>query len=299
MIERAVVGIALAALVAAQDPVVEAAPVEEQVEIYKKVGDVELSIHVLRRRDTATAEREPRPAVVFFFGGGWKSGRIDQFRPQAEYLARRGLITALADYRVQSRHKTTPYECVADGKSAVRWLRTHSKRLGIDPTRIAAAGGSAGGHVAATTGVVLGMDEDGEDAEVSSRADALVLFNPVFDNGPGGYGHKRLGERWRQISPLHNIDKGAPPTIVFLGTKDSLIPVATGRKYEKRMQGLGARCELHLYEGQPHGFFNQNRNARCFALTVREMDRFLASLGWLEGEPTTVVPAAKAPKKRR
>ncbi len=290
--------LALATICRAQEPKPSPAAksgFREQTEVYKTIGDVQLRIHVLT--PTAESASKPgRPAVVFFFGGGWNGGRIEQFRPQAEYMASRGMIAALADYRVRSRHGTTPFACVADGKSAVRWLRTHSERLGIDPRRIAAAGGSAGGHVAATTGVVPGLEEVGESTAVSSRADALVLFNPVFDNGPGGYGHERLGDRWREISPLHNIAEDAPPTIVFLGTKDSLIPVATGKRYRDRMRAVGARCDLHLYEGQPHGFFNQNRNARCFALTVREMDRFFGSLGWLEGEPTIPVPEVKPAK---
>ena len=70
-----------------------------------------------------TADR--RPAIVFFFGGGWNSGTVEQFRPQAEHLAKRGMVAALADYRVRSRHKTSPFACVADGKAAVRWLRAN------------------------------------------------------------------------------------------------------------------------------------------------------------------------------
>lgn len=263
-------------------------------EVYKQIGDVELRLELVQPKGHSA--KNPRPAIVFFFGGGWNGGTTEQFRLQAEYLASRGMVAALADYRVKSRHRTTPFECVADGKSAVRWLRTHAERLGIDPDRIAAAGGSAGGHVAAATGVVPGLDERTEDREVSSVPNALVLFNPVFDNGPNGYGHGRVKPRWREISPLHNIRKGAPPTIVFLGSKDKLIPVATAEDYVQRMKKVGSRCDLHVYEGQPHGFFNKARNARCYALTVLEMDRFLASLGWLRGEPTIEVPKPRRKK---
>lgn len=286
--------IALAAVLAAQEPQAATAPaaaLASTVEVYKRIGDVELKIHLISPAGHTAKDR--RPAVVFFFGGGWTGGRIDQFRPQAEYLAARGMVAALADYRVQTRHGTTPFECVGDGKSAVRWLRTHSERLGIDPQRIAAGGGSAGGHVAAATGVLPGLDDPGEDREVSSRPDALLLFNPVFDNGPTGYGYERVKERWREISPLHNLAKGAPPTVVFLGTADKLVPVATAQDYQQRMRALGGRCDLHLYEGEPHGFFNRERSQRCYAQTVRQMDRFLASLGWLEGEPTIDVPPTK------
>jgi acetyl esterase/lipase len=180
----------------------------------------------------------------------------------------------------------------------VRWIRKNSKRLGIDPNRIAAGGGSAGGHVAATTGVVSGLEEAGEDTKVSSQANALLLFNPVFDNGPTGWGHARVKDRYQEISPIHNIAKGAPPTIVFLGKKDKLIPVATAESYTKKMAAVGSRCDLHLYENQPHGFFNESRNPKHYYLTVLEMDRFLGSLGWLEGNPTIKEPAAKKRRKR-
>ena len=144
--------------------------------------------------------------------------------------------------------------------------------------------------MAAAAGVIVGLEEDGVDTSVSSRPDALVLFNPVFDNGPGGWGHNRVKQRWREISPMHNITEGAPPTTVFLGSQDKLVPVATARAYQQRMEAVGARCDVHIYDGQGHGFFNKARSARSFAQTVREMDRFLGSLGWLDGAPTMPLP---------
>jgi acetyl esterase/lipase len=258
--------------------------------VYKSVGDVNLRVHLFFPKDHLATDT--RPAAVFYFGGGWNGGSVDQFKPHARYLASRGMVAAVADYRVKQRHGTSPFACVADAKSAVRWLRSNATRLGIHPDRIAAGGGSAGGHVAATTGVVPGLEEKGEDQAVSTKANALLLFNPVFDNGPGGYGHQRVKKRYLEISPLHNIQKGAPPTIVFLGTKDTLIPVATAESYAAKMKAVGSRCDLHLYKGQPHGFFNE-RNNKHYYLTVVEMDRFLESLGWLQGEPTIKKPAAK------
>jgi len=203
------------------------------------------------------------------------------------------MVAIVADYRVRSRHQTTPFECVKDGKSCVRWIRSHAKRLGIDPQRIAAGGGSAGGHVAAATGNVPGLEETNADTAISSRPDALLLFNPVYDNGPGGYGHSRVKDRYQEISPLHNIRANAPPTIVFFGTKDKLVPVATAQKYENKMKAAGNRCETHYFPDQPHGFFNENRSKRSYQETVLFMDRFLMSLGYLTGEPTMKVTAEK------
>ena len=171
-----------------------------------------------------------------------------------------------------------------DGKSAIRWVRSNATKLGIDPNRIAAGGGSAGGHVAAATGTVVGLEQRGEDIRISSQPNALLLFNPVYDNGPSGYGHSRVKDVYPQISPMHNIKKDTPPTIVFLGTKDSLVPVATAKEYKQRMETVGRRCDLHLYDGQPHGFFNYG-NQKYYLDTVEKMDKFLVSLNYIKAEP--------------
>jgi acetyl esterase len=259
--------------------------VDAKVEIYKTVGDVELKMFMFVPNGHKASDA--RPAIVFFFGGGWNGGTPTQFLMQSEYLATRGMVAMAAEYRVKSRNNTTPFECVKDGKSAVRWIRANAARLGIDPGRIAAGGGSAGGHVAAATATTQGIEEEGEDTSVSPRPCALVLFNPVYNNGPGQWGHDRVKDRYQEISPAHNIRKGTPPAIVFLGTEDKLIPVSVAQDYKSDMEKIGSRSELILFEGQGHGFFNFKKGGpSVYAKTVHAMDKFLASLGYLEGEPT-------------
>ena len=250
--------------------------------VYKTVGETTLFLYVFNPKDHQQSDE--RPAVVFFFGGGWNGGTPTQFEHHCRHLASRGMVAIVADYRVKSRHGTTPKECVMDGKSAIRWVRSNATKLGIDPNRIAAGGGSAGGHVAAATGTVVGLEQRGEDIRISSQANALLLFNPVYDNSPSGYGYSRVKDVYPQISPMHNIKKGTPPTIVFLGTKDSLIPVATAKEYKQRMETVGRRCDLHLYDGQPHGFFNYG-NQKYYLDTVEKMDKFLVSLNYIKAEP--------------
>ncbi len=245
---------------------------------YKMVGDVTLKLHIFNPPNHKSSDKAP--AIIFFFGGGWVVGGPSQFYSQSKYLASRGMVAVCADYRTQRRHKTNPDSCVKDGKSAMRWVRSHAKELGVDPNKIAAGGGSAGGHVAAAAALAKGFNEEGDDTSVSCRPDALVLFNPVFDNGPGGYGYTRVKEYWENFSPMNNIRKGAPPTIVFLGTRDNLIPVATAEKYKKLMEEAGSRCDLHLYKDQPHGFF---RKKLFKEKTLIETDKFLVSIGYLKG----------------
>ena len=228
------------------------------------------------------------PAMVFFFGGGWTGGSMSQFENQAMYFAARGIVTAVADYRVKSRNGTSPFEAVKDAKSAIRYVRAHANGFGIDPDKIIGAGGSAGGHLAAVAGIIDGLEEKGEDLSVSSKPNALVLFNPVIDQSPKGYGYDKVGKRYLEISPLQNIKKEAPPTILFLGTKDKLIAVATVKEFKRKMEAVGSRCELHLYEGGAHGFFNKGRQEgdKYYIETVRDADFFLQSLGYLSQKDT-------------
>lgn len=245
---------------------------------YKTIDKDELKLHIFYP-ENHNKETDKRPAIIFFFGGGWVGGDPSQFFPQCQHLASRGMVAISAEYRIRSRHKTTPQECVKDGKSAVRWIRKNAPALGVDPNAIVAGGGSAGGHVAAATGTLKGFEEDGEDLSISARPNALVLFNPVFDNGPGGYGHQRVKDYWEAFSPLHNINKNTPPTVVLTGTEDKHVSVETFKEFQSRMQAIGLRSELHLYEGQVHGFFNLGRG--FYEQPLKDMDRFLVSLGYL------------------
>lgn len=263
-----------------------------RTEVYKTVGDTQLKLFVFEPADHKPTDK--RPAVVFFFGGGWTSGSPGQFAPQAEHFAKRGMVAICADYRVYSRHKAQVKDCVADAKSAIRWVRSNAAKLGIDPNRIAAGGGSAGGHLAAAVATLDGFDEKTEDAAISSRPNALLLFNPALDLTPEGFGRRadekkadnfreRLGTDARLLSPTHNVKSSGPPTILFHGRADNTVPFKQAEEFARRMKEAGNRCELEGYEGQAHGFFNFGRNENKFYDdTLAKADAFLVSLGWLK-----------------
>jgi acetyl esterase/lipase len=250
--------------------------------LYKKVDTTQLYLTVYP--SATKVSNKISPAMVFFFGGGWNSGTVKQFEPQAIYFSQRGMTCILVDYRVKEKHKATPFESLKDAKSAIRYIRTHANDLQIDPSKIVAAGGSAGGHLAAATALIKDYNESTDNTSISCIPNALVLFNPVFDNGPGGYGYERIGDAYTSFSPLHNIKSGAPPTIVFLGEKDHLVPVETAKYYKTVMEKVKSRCDLFLYEGQEHGFFNY-KNLAYYKKTVTETDTFLQSIGFLNTEP--------------
>ncbi len=252
---------------------------------YKTVGDKELKIHIHFPPGWKGSDR--RPVIVFFFGGGWTSGRVGQFEFQADYLASRGMVAARADYRVKSRDGVTPDKCVEDARSAVRWMRKNSRRLGIDPRKLIASGGSAGGHLAACMMIADSADAEGDDLSISTTPQAMVLFNPVlsFENEQmiGRLGdNKHLA---RKISPTSHLDKDSPPALILFGTNDRL--KVFGDDYWKKAEELGVRADKYLAEGQPHGFFNRSPWRER---TLIAADKFLASLGYLRGEPTVKVP---------
>lgn len=265
---------------------------DARVEVYRSAGDVDLEAWIFEpageRADIA------RPAIVFFFGGGWNGGTPGQFRAHAAYLAERGMVAILVDYRVRSRQGTLANVAVSDAKAAIRWVRANADRLGVDPDQIAAGGGSAGGHLAAATATLSGHDESGEAARVSSVPDALVLFNPVLITAPlPGFSdaeaerferlRARLGAEPESMSPYHNVRPNLPPTIIFHGENDKTVPYQSAEMFTEAMTAAGNRCELVGYPNQGHGFFNAHREDKsAYRDTRRRMDDFLVSLAWLE-----------------
>ncbi|WP_430906205.1 alpha/beta hydrolase [Maribacter sp. 2-571] len=245
---------------------------------FKKIDTTQLFLEVHKPENFDSSK--DYPAMIFFFGGGWIGGNRSHFLQQARYFSKRGLVCFLADYRTKVTHGTTPFEALKDAKSAMRYVRKNAKDLHIDPTKIIAAGGSAGGHLAAATALISDFNEEGENLKVSCIPNALVLFNPVIDNGPGGYGYERILDAYKDFSPLHNIKKDAPPTLLMLGTADELIPVATAKYYATVMEKVGSPCTLKLYEDQPHGFFN-TKHPIYFEKTLNDADSFLQELNYL------------------
>ena len=248
----------------------------DEMVTYRKAGDVDLKLEVFRPRGWKSSDS--RPSVVFFFGGGWVGGSTTQFHPQATRLAELGMVAYCADYRVRSRHKTSPFEAVADAKAAVRWIWRNAESQGVDRKRIVSAGGSAGGHLAACCGLVAGHEElrEGEPAFIPA---AMVLFNPVIDTSRKGYGHERLKERYREISPVEHVHDGAAPTLIMVGSADTTTPVAGHELFADRMQKRKRPCRLIISEGQKHGFFNPRGDNKNYWATLASMEKFLTGLG--------------------
>jgi acetyl esterase len=257
--------------------------------VYKKTPQGELKLLISNPADWQPTDK--RPAILFFFGGGWAKGSPEQFRLQAEHFAKRGMVALRADYRVKERHKTRPVDAVEDAKSAMRYIRANAATLGIDANRIVGAGGSAGGHLAVCTALIGIHEAKDADTTVSSVPNALVLFNPVMSLEPGSpiVGPEPVSPEAQavraSISPVRHIGKSDPPMILFFGTDDKHLPPA--REYFTKATKAGNRCQLYLADKQPHSFFNRSPWRQA---TLKQADAFLVQIGYLRGEGHVDVP---------
>jgi acetyl esterase/lipase len=256
----------------------------KSVVVFKTTAEGELSINLYFPEGWKAADR--RPGIVFFFGGGFVGGSPKQFTSKAEYLAGRGMVAATAEYRVKSRHNTEPEKSIEDAKSAIRWMRGNAGKLGLDPRRIVAAGGSAGGTCAAFAAFNTTYEPEGEDISVSSRPEALVLYNPALGAGENTVtrwsGEKR--ERMVRFLSAWKAEPKGPPAILFFGTDDALL--APARIFVQQLAAAGNKVELYTAAGQKHGFFNDREGSPWHAHCLHQTDLFLAGLGYLKGRPT-------------
>lgn len=215
--------------------------------VNNKTGEIE--IHFPKGHD---ASKDSRPAVIMFHGGGWSSGNRKQFRPFCQYLASRGLVAATVTYTLAKKSNTQGVSrkrvCIKDAKTAIRWYKQHANELGIDPQRIIAGGGSAGGHISLLATTNPGLNRPTDPKRYNTNVIAYLLFNPAFD---------LADSKDSEATFLHHVKADLPPSIVFYGSKDKWMRVGWKTTYQK-MQSLGIKStEVLIAEGQDHGFFNK------------------------------------------
>jgi acetyl esterase/lipase/pimeloyl-ACP methyl ester carboxylesterase len=263
-----------------QDPVAEIAAELEpsRLVVYKTIADRELYLHVFE--PTAWQASERRPGYVVFHGGGWVGGEPRRMYPFAAHFAKLGMVGISVQYRLlNAKQGATVFDCVQDGRSAVRFVREHAATFGIDPEKIVVSGGSAGGHIAVGTALFDGVDEARESSDVSSTPNALVLLFPVIDTSKEGYGNAKIGDRWQELSPAHQVHGKVPPTLVFHGTGDTVTPFGGAEAFKDAMLKAGNRCELDVHPGGKHGYLMFDRE--LYLDTLQKSERFLKSLALL------------------
>jgi acetyl esterase/lipase len=247
------------------------------IKVYKTIGDVTLDVFLYS--PSGIKKGEKRPALAFFHGGGWEAGKPEWGQMQCEHFSSLGLVALSFQYRLTTQHDTTPLEGIADAKSAIRWIRENAEELGVDPERIVASGFSAGGHLALCTAMIDKFDEPYEDQSISSAAKAFMLWVTPAKLLEDGWFKQILrgGAEVKECDPYAHVRPGLPPSVMFQGTKDDVVPLWSVKEFAKKMTAAGNRCDLHIYEGQTH--LNWGDNARD---VLEKMDKFLESIGYMD-----------------
>jgi acetyl esterase/lipase len=228
--------------------------------VYRVVGDVELKMDLYRPK----AAEGPLPAVVVIHGGAWVMGDRKDMEPVARAIAESGMLAANIQYRLAPRFKYPAF--LDDAQAAVRYLRANAEGLGIDPKRIAAAGASAGGHIALMLGFTDTRDPAPADhPKESSRVRAVLnIFGPTDlgqDFPPSvdplfqmvlGKPKAEAAEEIKQGSPLTHLDAADAPVFTVHGTADAVVPIKQTERLSARLKELGVRHETVIIEGMGH-----------------------------------------------
>jgi acetyl esterase/lipase len=246
---------------------------------YKTVDGKELKMDVFLPEAYPTGGTFP--AFVVFHGGSWRVGTPDMHYPDCEYWRSRGMIAASVDYRLKDRDNVEiPLECVKDAKSAIRFLRANAEKLKIDPDKIVAAGGSAGGQMAAATAMIPNANDDCFDLSISCVPNAVILYNPYWQTGCPP-----------ELSPPNFVTNGLPPFITFVGDEDPAIPVESFKAFHDALKAAGNDSELYVGKGGKHGFCNgRNPLNPFFYWSLELQDRFLVEHGMLSGTNNVTRP---------
>ena len=227
--------------------------------------------------------------VAFMVSGGWKSG-TNAFRPwMVAALLRRG-YTVFPVCHV-SQPEATVMETVDDVDRAMRFIRMHARENGVDPARLGVSGGSAGGHLSlmlATRGGPGRADAPDPVDRESSAVQAVAIFYPVTDLLDLGTSTENLHDggapksfikafaqepqdlaTWkvtgREMSPIHHITTNLPPTLIYHGDADTLVPLDQSQRFQARAKELGRSVELVVHPGGTHGWLSMVWDVRKFA----------------------------------
>jgi acetyl esterase len=195
-----------------------------------------------------------RPALVFYFGGGWTHGNPASAMDFTRGAAARGMVGIAPDYRTETRFGTSPLESVADARASFRWVQDHAAELGIDPTKIVVGGHSAGGHVALWTAIDHTPPGSDPNEAPHAKPAALFLLAPVSDTSATGYTPFRFGANALALSPVHQLDGKMPPTLLMHADTDEVVPYRESVALASAIEKTGAVCEFVTVPHGNHGF---------------------------------------------
>lgn len=248
--------------------------------VYKEVDGKQLEMSVFLPEGYEDSKKN-FPIFVVYHGGSWRAGEPSWHYPDCAYWSDRGMIAVSVRYRLKDRDNVkVPLECVKDAKSAIRFLRKNAAKLKVDTDKVVAAGGSAGGQLAAAVATLSSPEtnDDVFDLSISCVPNAVVLYNPYF-------------RCEASLSPPNFIKPGVPPMITFLGDQDPAIPVDDLKKFHESIKTQGSDSEYYVGVGGKHGLCN-GRNPRnpYFYWSLALEDQFLVKHGIIQGKSLVTVP---------
>jgi len=229
--------------------------------IYKETKQRELKLDIYKNKSAM----ELAPVIIFIHGGSWTSGDKKDYLIYCLAYAQKGYATASLSYRF-SQEAIFP-AAVEDIICGIRWIKEHGREYGIDSSRVALVGGSAGGHLAMLAGYtadepffVSGCDDNA----VSTAVQGIVnIYGPsdlttdfAVAQGPTpkfmGTTYDVNPDIYKKASPVSYITSDDPPTLTFHGTIDKIVPIGQSDYLDKVLKEKNVPHEYHRLKGWPH-----------------------------------------------
>jgi acetyl esterase/lipase len=220
---------------------------------------------------------QPRPLIIYIHGGGWMGGHTRQSAAFSNFpqvlasLASEGFVVASLEYRLSGEAKFPAQ--LQDVRAAIRFLKANAAKYGIDPTKVALWGGSAGGHLAALGGLSCGAPgiDDKPQPAGSECVQAVVSWYGVFDFAPMVQRAEQapvalLGcesgatcpaNKIAAVSPLTYLDAKDPPFLLIHGDDDKVVPAEQSRIAATRMMAVGVPVETIFMPGIDHSWIGK------------------------------------------
>ncbi len=242
------------------------------------------------------------PAIIWIHGGAWVGGKANTFFANAAYCSLKGAVGISLEYRLIDNNKASINNCIADCKAAINFIKSNASILHIDTNKIAIVGESAGGHLAACMALL--------DTDYSTSPAALVLYNPVVNLATGKFikymnaedalqFNKKIDTTAlllhyqtaaKKISPLFNVKKRLPPTLLINGNEDKITPYQFAIAFVDSLKKYHTHQKLVILPNVGHAFAipHYKSTEQQVIDALLQTDVFLTRLGFFKGKITMV-----------
>jgi len=252
---------------------------------------------------TPAEAKGPTPVVVVIHGGGWVEGTKEERVLEIMPYLQMGFAAVNVEYRL-GRVSLAP-AAVEDCRCALHWVFAHAKKYNFDPERVVLQGGSAGGHLALTTGMLTpaaGLDRECRASENywsgapgtsgDPRVAAIVNWFGITDvleelHGPNAKGYAvvwlgnqpNVDEIAKRVSPINYVTSNTPPIITIHGDHDSLVPYSQAVRLHKALDAARVPNQLFIVAGADHGGYTYEQNQKAWAAIRQFLQEHVKGLG--------------------